>query len=129
MLSVLLLGSPVITRDGQSLDSLRRKNRALLFYLARREAPLTRDEALAFLWPDHPRPAAQRILRTMLSELRRQLGPALLADAESLALAPETLVDTRRLEASIHAPPASANAATLSATLDLYRGDLLQALS
>ena len=30
MLSLLLLGSPVITRDGQSLDSLRRKNRALL---------------------------------------------------------------------------------------------------
>ena len=82
---------------------MRRKNRALLYCLARRVEPLTRDEALALLWPDHPRPAAQHSLRNTLSELRRQLGPALLIEAESLALAPETQVDTRRFEAGIAA--------------------------
>ena len=73
MLSILLLGPPHLALDGQPLTAPRRKNRALLFVLAARDAPLSRDEALAFLWPDHPRPSAQRILRTMLSELRRQV--------------------------------------------------------
>jgi DNA-binding SARP family transcriptional activator/predicted ATPase len=129
MLSLLLLGPPLLSLDGQPLTALRRKNRALLYVLARRDTPLSRDEALAFLWPDHPRPSAQRILRTMLSELRRQLGPALLAEAESLAFAPETVVDTRRFEADINAPRASANTPALSATLELYRGDFLQGFS
>ncbi len=115
MLSILLLGPPLITLDGHPLDSLRRKNRALLFCLARRDAPLTRDEALALLWPDHPRPAAQRILRTMLSELRRQLGPALLAEAETLALSPDTVVDTRRFEAGLATAGTAAPSLSLSA--------------
>ncbi len=127
VLSILLLGPPVLTLDGQPLNALRRKNRALLFVLAQRATPLSRDEALAFLWPDHPRPAAQRILRTMLSELRRQLGPALLAEADSLALSPETQVDARRFEAGITAPGPSL--AALMATLELYRGDFLQGYS
>jgi len=127
MLSLLLLGSPVILLDGRPLNALRRKNRALLYVLAARDTPLSRDEALAFLWPDHPRAAAQRILRTMLSELRRDLGPALLAEAAGLALAPDTLVDTRRFETGIVAPGPSL--AALAATLELYRGDFLQGFS
>ncbi len=127
MLSILLLGAPLIMLDGQPQDTLRRKNRALVYYLARRVAPVTRDEALAFLWPDHPRPAAQHSLRTTLSELRHQLGPALLIEAENLALAPETQVDTRRFERGIAA--ATSGVAVLSATLELYRGDFLQGFS
>ncbi len=127
MLSILLLGAPLISVNGQPLDTLRRKNRALVYCLARHVAPLTRDEALAFLWPDHPRPAAQHSLRTTLSELRHQLGPALLVEAESLALAPETQVDTRRFEAGIAA--AGSDLAALSKTLELYRGDFLQGFS
>ena len=49
MLSILLLGAPHVILDGQPLDTLRRKNRALVYYLALRVAPVTRDEALAFL--------------------------------------------------------------------------------
>jgi DNA-binding SARP family transcriptional activator len=131
MLTLALLGSPQITLDGHSLDSMRRKNRALLYWLACRDEPLSRDEALAFLWPDHPRPSAQRILRTMLSELRHQLGPSLLADAETLALSPDTVVDTRRFEAGLpaNAAASSLGVATLASTLDLYRGDFLQGFS
>jgi DNA-binding SARP family transcriptional activator len=109
MLTVLLLGAPQVILDGQPLDSLRRKNRALLYYLASRDEPLTRDEALAFFWPDHPRPAAQRALRTMLSELRRHLGPALLAEAETLALSADAVVDARRFEAGLSARAPSAS--------------------
>src|ERR1700687_5676315 len=128
MLTLALLGSPQITLDGRSLDSMRRKNRALLYWLARRDEPLSRDEVLAFLWPDHPRPSAQRILRTMLSELRHQLGPSLLADAETLALALDTVVDPRRFEAGLPATAAASSLgdATLASTLEIYRGDFLQ---
>src|ERR1700686_683361 len=98
MLSLALLGPPQITLDGRTQDSMRRKNRALLYWRAARDGPGSRDEALAFLWPDHPRPSAQRILRTMLSELRHQLGPALQAETENLALAPGSWVDSRRFE-------------------------------
>src|SRR5258708_22091228 len=123
MLSILLLGPPKIPLDGRGLDSIRRKTRALLYWLVCRDEPLSRDEALVFLWPDHPRPAALHSLRTTLSELRRQLGPALLVEADSLALALETQVDTRRFELGIAASGSSV--AALSATLELYRGDFL----
>src|SRR5579859_598012 len=127
MLSILLLGAPAISVDGRPLDTLRRKNRALVYYLARRVTPVTRDEALAFLWPDHPRPAALHSLRSALSELRRQLGPALLVEADSLALGPETQVDTWRFEAAIAAAPP--DLAALSMALELYRGEFLQGFS
>jgi hypothetical protein len=44
MLSIFLLGAPVISVDGRPLDTLRRKNRALVNHLARRAAAASRDE-------------------------------------------------------------------------------------
>jgi DNA-binding SARP family transcriptional activator/predicted ATPase len=123
MLSILLLGPPALLLDQQPLGSLRRKNRALLFYLAEQRRPVSRDHLLAFFWPDHPRQSAQRILRTMLYDLRQQLGPSLEADGEALTLAPETDVDTWRLEAALAAP---AEPSGLGAALDLVRGDFLE---
>jgi DNA-binding SARP family transcriptional activator/predicted ATPase len=124
MLSLKLLGTPHIARDGAPLESLRRKNRALLFYVAEQRRPVSRDHLLAFFWPDHPRPAAQRILRTMLYDLRQQLGPAFEADGDALALSPETEVDSWRLEAALAANPVEP--AALAAALDRVRGDFLE---
>ena len=45
-------------------------------------------------------------------------------EAESLALAPDTQVDTRRFELGIAASGSSVT--SLSATFELYRGDFLQ---
>ena len=74
MLSIQLLGTPLLTLDGEPLSLSRRKSRALLFYLAANTAPLTRDQILALFWPDYDRTSAQQILRTSLHGLRKALG-------------------------------------------------------
>lgn len=95
MWSILLLGTPQILRDADRVQLSRRKNRALLYYLAAHDKPQTRDQLLALFFVDHERAAAQQILRTMIHDLRAQLGDALVVEGETLALAPETFVDVR----------------------------------
>jgi DNA-binding SARP family transcriptional activator len=123
MLSLQLLGSPLLALDGRPLSLPRRKSRALLYYLAAQRAPVTRDHLLALLWPDHDRAAAQQILRTTLHGLRKALDGALLTPDDSLALAQSADVDIRRFEAAL-SPPAT-QPELLSNALALYRGDFL----
>ncbi len=55
MFSFLLLGTPQILEEGRAIHLPRRKNRALLFYLAAQDKPLTREHLLNFFFPDHAR--------------------------------------------------------------------------
>lgn len=123
MLSIRLLGIPQIVLDQRPLTVTRRKSRALLYYLAVQPEPVTRDHLLAFFWPDHERPAAQRILRTTLYNLRKLLSTAILAEEDTLALTPEAGVDVRTFETQLSLPYVEQQ--QLAATLDLYRGDFL----
>jgi DNA-binding SARP family transcriptional activator/tetratricopeptide (TPR) repeat protein len=126
---VCLLGSPHILIDQKPLEGLRRKNRALLYYLAAQregvQGGLTRERLLAFFWPDLERPAAQQVLRTMLHDLRSRLGADCLQTVgDRLALAPAVQVDARQLEAALADP--APGIPTLAAALQLYRGDFLE---
>jgi DNA-binding SARP family transcriptional activator len=123
MLSIQLLGTPLIRQDDQPLAITRKKSRALLFYLAAHAKPLTRDQLLAFFWPDSDRVSAQQVLRTTLHGLRQALGTALLVDENTLALSPDVDVDVRTFEANLY-PPTS-DFQSLTSTLQLYRGDFL----
>ena len=123
MLSVTLLGTPALALDQRPRRCAAPQEPGLLYYLAAHPDPLTRDQLLIAFWPDHERAAAQRILRTMLSELRKQLGPSLLIEDARLMLAPGSVVDARRFEAGLAARGASV--AELTAALELYRGDFL----
>src|SRR5437868_3879136 len=123
MLSITLLGPPRVLRDQRPLAITRRQSRALVYYLAAHTAPVTREHLLTLLWADHERPAAQQVLRTILHGLRKTLGPALLTDDDTLALAPDIDVDVRRFQA--HLSPPVADTRLLTATLELYRGDFL----
>jgi DNA-binding SARP family transcriptional activator len=145
MLSVALLGPPRLALDGRPLNVTRRRSRALLYYLAAQDAPVSRERLLELFWLDHERAAAQQILRTNLHGLRKTLGAALLAQDDALALAPDSDVDTRRFAARLAAlsspwlpqrpsvsrdkagseSPPRLDAATLSEALALYRGDFL----
>src|SRR3954447_3729660 len=122
MLSIQLLGAPLLLLDGRPLSVPRRKSRALLFYLAARTTPATRDHLLALLLPDHDRPAAQQILRTSLHGLRKALGPALIVGDDALSITPDADLDIQRFEAGLAAPAALE---TLAAALALYRDDFL----
>ena len=120
---VSLLGSPEIQVDQRPLEALRRKDRALVYYLAAHGAPLRRDQVLALFWPDTPRPSAQQILRTMLHDLR-QLGPNFLRiEEDRLWLGPDVQVDATSFKAGLAAP--QPQPAGLTALLELYRGDFL----
>ena len=93
MLSIQLLGPPQLLLNDRALSISRRKSRALLFYLAAQPGPVLRDQLLALLWPDQDRASAQQVLRTSLYGLRKELGPAIEAADDTLALAPATVVD------------------------------------
>jgi len=121
--TIQVLGPPRVTRDGAALTLSRRKSRAVVYYLAGHTRPVAREQVLSVLWPDLDRAAAQQTLRTTLHGLRKSLGPALLADTDRLALAPEVEVDARLFEAALAAGAPSPE--SLRAALDLYQGDFL----
>ncbi|HZQ09649.1 MAG TPA: BTAD domain-containing putative transcriptional regulator, partial [Anaerolineae bacterium] len=127
MFSFLLLGAPQILKEGRAIQLPRRKNRALLFYVAAHDKPLTREHLLNFFFPDHERAAAQPILRTMLYDLRKQLDDALIVQDETLALAPDTFVDARAFQSNLQPP--TFNMQYLTSSLQLYRGDFLDGLT
>ena len=130
MLALQLLGPPQVTLDNHVLSIPRRKSRALLFYLAANSAPVLRDQILALLWPDHDRAAAQQVLRTTVYGLRKHLGDALVTTDDSLALAPDTLVDLRRFEQQIVVTNGTGEATEpLAAAMALYRGEFLAGFS
>jgi DNA-binding SARP family transcriptional activator len=139
MLSIQLLGTPLILQDDQPLTITRKKSRALVYYLAAHDKPVTREELLAFFWPDRDRVSAQQVLRTTLHGLRQALGAALITDEHTLFLAPEVEIDVRTFEANLQRAHVSAlpsgvgrlaqslttNYQQLTTTLQLYRGDFL----
>src|SRR5512133_1262567 len=133
MLNIQLLGPPQVILDGNVLKLPRRKSRALLYYVAAHSQSLTREHLLALFWPDTPRPAAKQVLRTTLHGLRQALPDDLLADGETVGLAPGVVVDVRSFEAALAlgagvasgGPSAAAGVDQLAAALDLYRGDFL----
>ena len=127
LLEIHLFGTPRLFLNGQMLDKVRRKNRAFLYYLATHHQPLTRDHLLAFFWPDHERSAAQAILRTMIHDLRRQLGETFHADAETISLAAETIIDAQTFSAVLGS--SASNLQNLEHALSLYQGDFLEGFS
>jgi len=132
VLSIHLFGNPRIIQDDKPLTVARRKSRALIYYLAARGGPVSREQLLAFFWPDLDRPAAQQTLRTTLHGLRKALGDALQIEDGSVTLAPDVTVDSRQFEAGLERarrPAPTPAAAALSAALDLYQGDFLEGFS
>ncbi len=126
-LEIQLFGAPQLVLDGQIVDSLRRKNRALIYYLAAQGGKSTREKLLSFFWPDHERSTAQPILRTMIHELRKCLGKAIEVDDHNIALAQETSIDVQHFSTALQSPLADLEKVT--ETLSLYKGDFLDGFS
>jgi predicted ATPase/DNA-binding SARP family transcriptional activator len=126
-LEIHLFGAPRLLVNGQGVDNLRRKNRALIYYLAAHDQPLTRENLLSFFWPDHQRADAQRILRTMIYDLRKQLGESFCVDDDTLSLAANTVVDAQAFSAVLRSPAFDSSA--LENALSLYKGDFLEGFS
>ncbi len=127
LLEVHLFGAPRLLLDGHAVDNLRRKNRAMVYYLAARGQSLTRENLLAFFWPDHDRSAAQPILRTMIYDLRKQLGESFQAEDQVIAFSSNIIVDVKNFSTVLDSP--SPDLQTLTNALSLYQGDFLQGFS
>jgi len=100
----LILGPPLLQRNGKSLKVDTRKASALLAYLAVQKQTFQRDRLAAFLWPDLDQSRARAALRRTLTPLNKALGKdALLSDRETVALNPDfdLWLDIRRFEACL----------------------------
>jgi DNA-binding SARP family transcriptional activator len=98
MLKIVLFGHPKVIMDAQPVSLVRRKTRALLYYVAASPRPVQREKLLSIFWPDQPRASGLQTLRTTLHSLRSQLGPWLIASDEAIALLDEVDVDVRTVD-------------------------------
>ncbi|MFN2202628.1 MAG: AAA family ATPase, partial [Caldilineaceae bacterium] len=73
-LAIRLLGAPIVEIDGLPHTFDRRKNLALLSYLAANAGRHSRDTLAALLWPDYRQESARSNLRRTLSLLNNELG-------------------------------------------------------
>ncbi|MFN2490916.1 MAG: BTAD domain-containing putative transcriptional regulator [Actinomycetota bacterium] len=136
-LSLRLLGSPRIERDGVALRVDTRKATALLVYLAVTDDEHSRDSLALLLWPDYDEARARAALRRTLSVLHKGLaGTSLRIDRAKIALEREYLwLDValfRQLLAGCAehrsggpSKGCASCAEALTEAVELYRGDLL----
>jgi DNA-binding SARP family transcriptional activator len=120
---------PLEIRVGERLPALRRKERALLAYLAATERAHQR-RALADMFCQEA-DAPDRALRLLLSRIRHELHPlALILDGAAVRFDPQIgevdfLAFTRGLEGDL----SGQTIAALEAAVTLYRGELLASLN
>lgn len=73
-IKILILGPPEIYINEKPAIIKRRLNRAILFYLAAQQQPVSRDELCALFWPEETEENARKNLRESLSRIRTGLG-------------------------------------------------------
>jgi len=89
-ISLYLLGTPYIERDGKNIEFDTRKATALLAYLAVAGTYHTRDALAALLWPDSPQTNARAALRRTLSTLNSALGKNFIeSQGDKLGISPQ----------------------------------------
>jgi DNA-binding SARP family transcriptional activator len=129
-LSIYLLGLPLVRRAGAYLEIPRREVRALLYRLATRLEPVSREQLCFLLWPDTPESSARRALSHLLTHLRNALpgAKAVLACSEHVELNPRYVwSDTAAFEQLCTV--SSTRVEALQQAVVLYRGPFLSGFS
>lgn len=136
-LTLNLLGSPRLERDGQPVEVDTRKAIALIAYLAVTGQSHSRDALAALLWPDYDQTHARGALRRTLSALNKALaGEWLDVDRETIGLQAEAniwldVAEFQRRLAACRSHPHPADAicpdclTPLTEAVRLYRDDFL----
>nr|MBA3327260.1 winged helix-turn-helix domain-containing protein [Solirubrobacterales bacterium] len=101
-----LCGPLTVEVAGRRIETVlpSRQGRLLFAFLVlHRERPVRRDELVAAIWPEQPPADADGALKTLLSRLRRVLGPGILEGRTELCLrlSPEATVDVETAAAAV----------------------------
>lgn len=136
-LHISVLGTPEVRWQTKPLLIPRRQTRALLYYLAARLQPLSRQQLCFIFWPDVGEAVARRNFSRLLNHLRQILPDPdiLIATDERVLLDPQRVwSDTatlNRLWAAYTqaAPPRHDAAVELRQAVTLYRGPFLHGFS
>jgi DNA-binding SARP family transcriptional activator/predicted ATPase len=132
-LQINLLGSPIITYDGEAIRGfVSTKAVALVYYLAATQRAHTREKLAGLLWGEVSEAQALKNLRDVLSNLRRLLDPFLHIDRRMVELLHDDRceVDSVRFEQLIK--QAQRDLQSLDsfeaqrAAIGLYRGGFLE---
>ncbi|HEX6645181.1 MAG TPA: AAA family ATPase, partial [Gemmatimonadales bacterium] len=116
-----VLGDLRLTGSEGDLLARRRKELALLAWVAMRSAPVRREELAAAFWGDSDDAHARQSLRQAIASIRKVVPDVLQADAETIAIAPGALsVDVVDFDRA-------AAAGDRRAAVDLWKGELLRA--
>ncbi len=140
-LTIALLGSPMVERDGMPIAVDTRKAIALLAYLAVTGQQHTRDTLATLLWPEYDQDSGRASLRRTLSALKTGLrepthGAWLRIDRERVGLtrAPDVWIDVDALKEWLADVDGHGHTSTeacprcvrpLEQAVHLYRGDFL----
>lgn len=136
-LKLMLLGSPRMERDGQTVEVDTRKAIALMAYLAVTAQSHSRDALATLLWPDYDQAHARAALRRTLSALNKALaGDWLEVDRENIALNPDTAIWVDAVEFQRHLTTCRSHnhpvdivcgdcVAPLTEAVTLYRDDFM----
>ncbi|MFQ5399317.1 MAG: BTAD domain-containing putative transcriptional regulator [Anaerolineae bacterium] len=137
-LTIRLLGSVQIELAGKPVTELSsRKAEALFIFLACQQRPFSREALADLLWDDRPKKQALANLRSILSNLRRQLDPYLAVTRQTVSFNHESDVwlDVHAFTAALDASEAhphlnleecEACIHRLETAVDLYRGRFLE---
>lgn len=131
VLTISILGPPLVLRERTALDLSHQKAQALLYYLAAQQKSYSRDHLAALLWGDVSLNDARHSLRSALYKLRQALRAldadrVLRIDGDRLALNFQYVAcDLIRFQGLL----ASDDEADLRAAADLIRGSFLQDFS
>ena len=132
-LTIQLLRSPVIHHNGQVVSDFRsQKALGLLAYLAYTGTTHRREALADLLWDSRTTKQALSNLRTVLTQLRKELADYLVVSNRSLAFDQEAdyWLDTTALQHVLTTPLDSPeNAKQVEAGLQLYCGEFLEGLS
>ncbi len=139
MLDIKLFGSVELKLNGRPLKKfISRKADALLIYLACHERPFSREHLATLFWGDSPQKKALANLSVILSSLRKQVAPYIIANRHTIsfnhtidnyvdyAVFTQGIASARRQQ---HNTPTRSIAAQLAQAIELYRGPFLSGFS
>jgi len=127
-LKINLLGLPLVMQPTGYLEIPRREVRALLYRLANRLEPISREQLCYLFWPNAPEATARRALSHLLTHLRNALPiPEIVVTCnDHIELdQPRVWTDTAAFEQACCPTGGPRQVADLQQGLDLYRGPFL----